>query len=183
MSNEKGINYEEEVKKIYPDAKIVHNYEIEDDDKQEYVVDPGGSEDYLGKWQDVGEALAWENAYNDLKASGVVKNYTIPEDIMLLGRSFIEKDADASFIDYCAGAIEERNRDKWISIDDKKPLCYKGGNYWDGLQSDELIALDKNGEHYIAIAYCGSLDGNEFFNFYDKSDFELNDITHWQPLP
>lgn len=71
---------------------------------------------------------------------------------------------------------------EWISVDDELPLAYKSGE-WDGLKSDEVMVKTKQGKHYIAVLYSGIMDGSQFNEFYESNcDFELNEITHWQPI-
>ena len=70
----------------------------------------------------------------------------------------------------------------WINTEDRMPLCYCSGA-WDGLKSDELFVLDKNGDSHIAVAYSGIMDGSKFFDFYDSNNFEIQDIKYWMEIP
>jgi len=63
-----------------------------------------------------------------------------------------------------------------------KPHCYKEG-YWDGLTSDQILVRDKEGNNHVAIAYEGHLDGNQFLNFYDLRDFEIENVVEFMEIP
>jgi hypothetical protein len=63
-----------------------------------------------------------------------------------------------------------------------KPSCFERGN-WDGLRSDLLLIVTSEGEFEIGTAYGGIMDGREFLNFYDKRDYEIENVTHWAYLP
>jgi len=67
----------------------------------------------------------------------------------------------------------------WISTKDQTPLCYQTGE-WDGKRSDIVLCVDKNGGIHLAQCYEGFMDGSEFFEWYDKDDFELCvEIVRW----
>jgi hypothetical protein len=70
----------------------------------------------------------------------------------------------------------------WKDIKEETPHAYESGN-WDGLKSDPVLAVDKNGKFHIAVVYEGHMDGSHFIDFYDTRDFELRDITHWCKIP
>jgi hypothetical protein len=71
---------------------------------------------------------------------------------------------------------------EWISVKDRLPICFESGN-WDGLRSDLVLVIDSKGDMFVALVYNGFMDGSEFTNWYNKTDYELNEITHWQKLP
>jgi hypothetical protein len=78
--------------------------------------------------------------------------------------------------------VEEKEVDNWISVEDRKPIATKSGN-WDGLKSESILVLTKESFHYEAVMYYGTLDGSYFCQFYSISDWEIDNVTHWQPLP
>lgn len=79
-----------------------------------------------------------------------------------------------------AQASLEKAKSKLIRNADKtKPLAYKTGN-WDGKQSDTVIAIDETGNYHIAVYYEGFMDGCEFKDWYNESDYLIETkITHW----
>ena len=71
---------------------------------------------------------------------------------------------------------------KWINVKDKNPYCWESGD-WDGKRSDIVLCVDKNGSNHLAHCYEGSIDGSNFFEWYDKNDFGLQvEITHWTEI-
>ena len=78
--------------------------------------------------------------------------------------------------------IEALQEDKWISVE-KLPNCFESGD-WDGLRSEEIQVLLKNGRITTAYLYSGKMDGSEFNDWYDVFfEWGLDTVTHWQPLP
>lgn len=76
----------------------------------------------------------------------------------------------------------ENVRPRRIPITERKPHCFESGN-WDGLRSEYVVVWDSNGDSAIARLYSGFIDGSEFNEFYSNSDFELQNIVSWMPLP
>ena len=69
----------------------------------------------------------------------------------------------------------------WIDVNKRKPIATQSG-CWDGLRSDKILVCDRNRNYYVAVMYEGILDGREFCDFYDDSDFEINNITYWTEI-
>lgn len=63
-------------------------------------------------------------------------------------------------------------------LKEKKPLATYSGA-WDGLRSDKLLVMDKNGGYHVVRMYEGFLDGSEFCEFYDGVDTEIKDVVKW----
>lgn len=82
------------------------------------------------------------------------------------------------FMSELSPVIEDQ---KWINVKSKTPPCYQSG-HWDGLKSDRMLVY-ANGETFSATAYEGFLDGSKYLEFYDFTGLELNQVTHWMPLP
>jgi hypothetical protein len=72
---------------------------------------------------------------------------------------------------------------EWIYTKDRKPLAYKTG-HWDGKNSDQVIAEDKDGKRYLAH-YCeGFMDGSSFEDWYDGDGYEItNEIVRYLEIP
>jgi hypothetical protein len=72
---------------------------------------------------------------------------------------------------------------EWIYTKDRKPLTYKTG-HWDGKNSDQVIAEDKDGKRYLTH-YCeGFMDGSSFEEWWDSSDWEItNEIVRYLQIP
>jgi len=69
--------------------------------------------------------------------------------------------------------------DGWISVENRIPICCESGN-WDGLRSEKVLCSDKHGNYFICNVYHGRLDGHIFTNWYDRNDFEVEDIVKWK---
>jgi hypothetical protein len=72
---------------------------------------------------------------------------------------------------------------EWISTKYDKPLAYKTG-HWDGKNSDQVLAEDKNGKRYLAH-YCeGFMDGSSFEDWYDDRDYLIDvEIVMFLKIP
>ena len=70
----------------------------------------------------------------------------------------------------------------WKELKLQKPNSYKRGN-WDGRMSDEILICDDRGYFFVGFCYQGTLDGNEYCNFYDKNDSEIEDVVRWAEIP
>ena len=67
----------------------------------------------------------------------------------------------------------------WIEVKDKKPICYKIGD-WDGRKSDNVLCMDINDEYHITHCYEGTMDGSYFYEWFDKDDWTLDaEVTRW----
>jgi len=64
----------------------------------------------------------------------------------------------------------------WISIEKELPYCWERGE-WDGKRSDYVLVKSKDETIHFAILYSGTLDGNEFNDFYDRNDFEIEAVS------
>ncbi len=63
----------------------------------------------------------------------------------------------------------------------RKPIATESGA-WDGLKSDEILVCTMSRKYHIAVMYEGVLDGNEFCDFYDKHDYQIENIIYWMEL-
>jgi len=70
----------------------------------------------------------------------------------------------------------------WISVKDRTPNAYKTGE-WDGKRSDEVVAQDKDGTIYLATVYEGTMDGSHFLDWYSDSDYMIENVVKWFPIP
>lgn len=66
----------------------------------------------------------------------------------------------------------------WKKLNEEKPICYIKDE-GDGLRSEILLLMDKNGLFITGYCYQGIMDGSEFCDFFSVNDFELKDITHF----
>lgn len=87
----------------------------------------------------------------------------------------IEKSAENSF------KLGAEFAQRWIPVEEEKPLAYETGE-WDGKRSNFVLAKDKHGNVYIARIYQGVIDGSEFCDFVDRTEYDLNDIISWRPI-
>lgn len=71
---------------------------------------------------------------------------------------------------------------EWKYVDKELPNAYKTG-MWDGKKSDEVLAEDKNGKKYIAVLYSGFLDGDDFNDWYNNNDYDIQDVVRWCEIP
>lgn len=69
----------------------------------------------------------------------------------------------------------------WNNIKDKKPIASQSG-CWDGLKSDKVLVCTRSGKLHVVEMYEGVIDGSEFCNFYDDSDFEIYDVKFWTEI-
>lgn len=90
--------------------------------------------------------------------------------------------AEAHIKDFIAGYTACQDEDRWVPVSQGTVPCYETGN-WDGKRSDKLLLLSDDGEHWTGTAYEGFMDGSYFLDFYDKNDYKIKGVTHWQPLP
>lgn len=70
----------------------------------------------------------------------------------------------------------------WKKLSEQKPNSYQTG-HWDGRQSDTILFADLNGRFYVGKCYQGIMDGNEYIDFYDHNDYEVQNVTHWAEIP
>ncbi len=71
----------------------------------------------------------------------------------------------------------------WINVEHSMPIAYKTGMF-DGRKSDEILAEDASGKRYLATYYEGTMDGSEFSDWYDSSDYEITEpIVRWLEIP
>jgi hypothetical protein len=78
--------------------------------------------------------------------------------------------------------IYSDQKNSWTRIEQRKPIATESGD-WDGLKSEPVFVADKDGKCSVAVMYKGILDGNEFCNFYDEKDYEIENVTHWMEIP
>ena len=69
----------------------------------------------------------------------------------------------------------------WHNLANKKPLAYKTGG-WEGRKSDKILVCTMGGKYHVAEMYEGILDGNEFCDFYDDRDFEIQNVKYWTEI-
>ena len=76
-----------------------------------------------------------------------------------------------------------QDANQWISVEKRHLLpCYESG-HWDGLRSDFMLLLNNKKHQHVGRCYSGTLDGSEFDCFYGTDDYEIENVTHWMPLP
>ena len=76
-----------------------------------------------------------------------------------------------------------QDANQWVSVEKRHLLpCYESG-HWDGLRSDFMLLLNNKKHQHVGRCYSGTLDGCEFDCFYGTDDYEIENITHWLPLP
>ena len=66
----------------------------------------------------------------------------------------------------------------WHKLENKKPIATEKG-CWDGLRSDKVLAGTRSRSIHIATMYEGILDGNEFCDFYDDNDNQIENVILW----
>jgi len=76
----------------------------------------------------------------------------------------------------------EQFKQKWTSVLDQTPICYKTGN-WDGSLSDFVFAKDIEGNFHVVHVYEGIMDGEKFQHWCDKDDYEIKNIVSWMEIP
>ena len=79
------------------------------------------------------------------------------------------------------GVLNCKNN-KWNDLTKQTPHCWETGN-WDGKRSDYVITLNDKMEFNVAVAYEGTMDGSRFLDFYDKHDFEVENVSYWMEFP
>jgi hypothetical protein len=70
----------------------------------------------------------------------------------------------------------------WKKLSEQKPISTQSGQ-WDGLKSEQILCCDDKGFFFVAICYQGVMDGNEFCNFYDENDFDVENVVYWAEIP
>lgn len=70
----------------------------------------------------------------------------------------------------------------WIYVKDRAPIAYQTGD-WDGKKSDEVIAVDSDGTKYLAHIYEGFMDGSCFLEWYSDSNYMIENVVKWLPIP
>lgn len=68
-----------------------------------------------------------------------------------------------------------------IKLENRTPYCYESGE-WDGQRSDFLLVKDRNEDYHVVRMYHGFMDGSEFGNFYDRNDYEVENVEYWIEL-
>ena len=63
---------------------------------------------------------------------------------------------------------------EWIYTKEQKPLAYISGDF-DGKNSDNVVAEDKNGKQYLAHFSEGILDGEKFEDWYTSDGWLINE--------
>lgn len=66
----------------------------------------------------------------------------------------------------------------WKKIEDHRPACTELGE-WDGARSEWCLCKLKDGTYSVGRMYAGYMDGSEFAEWYDKSDYELSDVVEY----
>ena len=69
----------------------------------------------------------------------------------------------------------------WIDVKKQKPIATESGP-WDGLRSSKVLVCTYQRTYHIAVMYEGILDGNEFCDFYDDRDFEIENVEWWTEI-
>lgn len=63
---------------------------------------------------------------------------------------------------------------EWIYTKEQKPLTYITGDF-DGKNSNNVVAEDKNGKQYLAYFSEGILDGEKFEDWYTSDGWLINE--------
>jgi hypothetical protein len=102
-------------------------------------------------------------------------------DEMLLDNTFKWKKVNC--VQFAVEFGYNKANPKWVDAKLKKPIAYKIG-HWDGKNSDQVLAEDKNGNRYLAH-YCeGFMDGSKFEDWYDCRDFLIEtEIVKYLEIP
>ena len=82
---------------------------------------------------------------------------------------------------FIAGAEWALAQDGWISVEERLPLAFLTGN-WDDKKSEPVLVKTKDNKYFIAVTYQGTMDGNEFCDWYDDRDFEIKDVVSWKEI-
>ncbi len=69
----------------------------------------------------------------------------------------------------------------WYKLENKKPIAIEKG-CWDGLRSDKMLVATGNNKIHIAVMYQGILDGCEFCDFYDDTDYKIENVVLWAEI-
>jgi hypothetical protein len=78
--------------------------------------------------------------------------------------------------------IYSDQKNSWTRIEQRKPIATESGG-WDGLKSEPVFVIDKEGKHHVAVMYEGNADNGYFYEFCDDRDFEVKNVTHWMEIP
>lgn len=73
---------------------------------------------------------------------------------------------------------------EWYKPEDKKPVCYKTGN-WVGSLSDIILVLTNNNEYHVCYCNEGNRNGRYFFNWIDSNTHVIineSDILEWAEI-
>jgi hypothetical protein len=84
--------------------------------------------------------------------------------------------------EYAAQCQADNAERKWINIEARKPIATESGD-WDGLKSQYVFVMDKDGKCHVAVMYEGNLDGGYFYEFCDDRDFEVKNVKLWMEIP
>lgn len=76
---------------------------------------------------------------------------------------------------------------KWKASISYKPICFKKG-WWDGKQSEIVLACDVDGNIFLAQCYEGEIDGNRFYEWYridtiSKNEWLVENVSMWLTIP
>jgi hypothetical protein len=163
---------EKEIKDL---GKIAIDY-----DRQVVLCGKEKADNALQFWQLGYIANQSDNKLVDLETLKVdFDNYCFNSYPSSLSSSNIRENVFSFFKPHFAHPTEDK--EAWVSVEDKGPLCWESGN-WDGLKSD-IVLVYSNEITIPATAYEGFLDGSKYLNFYDYRDCEITKPTHWMPLP
>lgn len=70
----------------------------------------------------------------------------------------------------------------WNNINKTEPNAWETGD-WDGSRTDFLLVLDKKGIAHIARAYQNIYQEESYFEWYDKEEYEVENVNFWMEIP
>ena len=72
---------------------------------------------------------------------------------------------------------------EWKNTDQEVPMAYLTG-HWDGKNSDQIVAEDRDGVKYLAHFSEGTIDGFKFADWYDDNEYLIEKpIVRWLQIP
>ena len=69
----------------------------------------------------------------------------------------------------------------WTKLEYKKPITYISGDF-DGLKSDQVLVIDKDGKYSVSEMYEWFYCDTEFCYFYDVNGFEVKNVEYWTKI-
>ncbi len=69
----------------------------------------------------------------------------------------------------------------WYDINKRKPIATETG-CWDGKKSDNVLVCTMGRKYHVAVMYHVIMDGHESFDFYDVSDYDIQNVSYWTEI-